>query len=69
MSPSCLKISPRPATSIEDKIEAPKSQTGGYDIKLPDLPGKGMFDNLIVMGARLLSTINGIASVADIYKL
>jgi hypothetical protein len=46
---------------LEDKIEAPKSQTGGYDIKLPDLPGKGMFDNLIVMGARLLSTINGIA--------
>lgn len=46
---------------LEDKIEAPKSQTGGYDIKLPDLPGKGMFDNLIIMGARLLSTINGIA--------
>lgn len=46
---------------LEDKIEAPKSQTGGYDIKLPDLPGKGMFDNLIVMGARLLSTISGIA--------
>lgn len=46
---------------LEDKIEAPKSQTGGYDIKLPDLPGKGMFDNLIVLGARLLSTINGIA--------
>lgn len=46
---------------LEDKIEAPKSQTGGYDIKLPDLPGKGMFDNLIVMGARLLNTINGIA--------
>lgn len=46
---------------LEDKIEAPKSQTGGYDIKLPDLPGKGMFDNLIVLGARLLSTISGIA--------
>ena len=46
---------------LEDKIEAPKSQTGGYDIKLPDLPGKGMFDNLVVLGARLLSTISGIA--------